>query len=100
MMGGYNLKEAGCAKVIDNTPDDWKEATLAIIKAMASSGMKFHAEDVRKLAGDPPNHPNAFGAMFNAAVKMKLIVRVGDIMATRDNAHARRISLYKGARYA
>ncbi len=99
-MGGYNLKEAGCAKVIDNTPDDWKEATLAIIKAMASSGMKFHAEDVRKLAGDPPNHPNAFGAMFNAAVKMKLIVRVGDIMATRDNAHARRISLYKGARYA
>jgi len=100
MMGGYNLKEAGCAKVIDNTPDDWKEATLAIIKAMASSGMKFHAEDVRNLAGDPPNHPNAFGAMFNAAVKMKLIVRVGDIMATRDNAHARRISLYKGARYA
>lgn len=100
MMGGYNLKEAGCAKVIDNTPDDWKEATLAIIKAMASSGMTFHAEDVRKLAGDPPNHPNAFGAMFNAAVKMKLIVRVGDIMATRDNAHARRISLYKGARYA
>jgi hypothetical protein len=100
MMGGYNLKEAGCAKVIDNTPDDWKDATLAIIKAMASSGMKFHAEDVRKLAGDPPNHPNAFGAMFNAAVKMKLIVRVGDIMATRDNAHARRISLYKGARYA
>jgi hypothetical protein len=100
MMGGYNLKEAGCAKVIDNTPEDWKEATLAIIKAMASSGMKFHAEDVRKLAGDPPNHPNAFGAMFNAAVKMKLIVRVGDIMATRDNAHARRISLYKGARYA
>jgi len=99
-MGGYNLKEAGCAKVIDNTPEDWKEATLAIIKAMASSGMKFHAEDVRKLAGDPPNHPNAFGAMFNAAVKMKLIVRVGDIMATRDNAHARRISLYKGARYA
>jgi hypothetical protein len=100
MMVGYYLKESGCSKVIDNTPDDWKDATMAIIKAMASSGMTFHAEDVRKLAGDPPNHPNAFGAMFNAAVKMKLIVRVGDIMATRDNAHARRISLYRGARYA
>ena len=100
MMGGIKLKEAGCAKVIDNTPDDWQEATMAIIKAMASSGMTFHAEDVRKLVGDPPNHPNAFGAMFNAAMKLKLIVRVGDIMATRDNARARRISLYKGARYA
>jgi hypothetical protein len=100
MMGGYNLKESGCSKVIDNTPEDWKEATMAIIKAMASSGMTFNAEDVRKLAGDPPNHPNAFGAIFNAATRLKLIVRVGDIIAKRDNAHARRISLYKGARYA
>ena len=100
MMGGYNLKEAGCAKVIDNTPEDWKEAALAIIKAMASSGLSFHAEDVRKLAGDPPNHPNAFGAIFNAAAKAKIIIRIGDVMAKRDNAHARRISLYKGARYA
>ena len=99
-MGGYNLKEAGCAKVIDNTPDDWKEATLAIIMAMASSGLLFDAEDVRKLAGDPPNHPNAFGAIFNFAIKAKIIVRIGDVMAKRDNAHARRISLYKGARYA
>ncbi len=85
---------------MDNTPDDWKDAALAIIKAMASSGMTFHAEDVRGLVGDPPNHPNAFGAVFNAAAKTGLIIRIGDVMAKRDNAHARRISLYKGARYA
>ena len=99
-MSGYTLKEAGCAKVIDNTPDDWKEAALAIIKAMASSGMSFSAEDVRQLAGDPPNHPNAFGAIFNAAAKTGLIIRIGDFIAKRDNARCRRISLYKGARYA
>ncbi len=99
-MSGYTLKEKGCSKVIDNTPDDWKDAALAIIKAMASSGMTFHAEDVRGLVGDPPNHPNAFGAVFNAAAKTGLIIRIGDVIAKRDNAHARRISLYKGARYA
>jgi hypothetical protein len=99
-MSGYTLKEKGCSKVMDNTPDDWKDAALAIIKAMASSGMTFHAEDVRGLVGDPPNHPNAFGAVFNAAAKTGLIIRIGDVMAKRDNAHARRISLYKGARYA
>jgi hypothetical protein len=99
-MSGYTLKEKGCSKVMDNTPDDWKEAALAIIKAMASSGMTFHAEDVRGLVGDPPNHPNAFGAIFNVAAKTGLIIRIGDVMAKRDNAHARRISLYKGARYA
>jgi hypothetical protein len=99
-MSGYTLKEKGCSKVIDNTPDDWKDAALAIIKAMASSGMTFHAEDVRGLVGDPPNHPNAFGALFNAATKTGLIIRIGDVIAKRDNAHARRISLYKGARYA
>jgi hypothetical protein len=99
-MSGYTLKEKGCSKVIDNTPDDWKDAALAIIKAMASSGMTFHAEDVRGLVGDPPNHPNAFGAIFNVAAKTGLIIRIGDVMAKRDNAHARRISLYKGARYA
>ncbi len=99
-MSGYTLKEKGCSKVMDNTPDDWKEAALAIIKAMASSGMTFHAEDVRGLVGDPPNHPNAFGAVFNVAAKTGLIIRIGDVMAKRDNAHARRISLYKGARYA
>ncbi len=99
-MSGYTLKEKGCSKVIDNTPDDWKDAALAIIKAMASSGMTFHAEDVRGLVGDPPNHPNAFGAVFNVAAKTGLIIRIGDVMAKRDNAHARRISLYKGARYA
>ena len=99
-MSGYTLKEKGCSKVMDNTPDDWKDAALAIIKAMASSGMTFHAEDVRGLVGDPPNHPNAFGAVFNVAAKTGLIIRIGDVMAKRDNAHARRISLYKGARYA
>jgi hypothetical protein len=99
-VNGIQLKERGCAKVSENTPDKWRNEALNIITAMASSGLSFHAEDVRSLVGDPPNHPNAFGAIFNTASKAKLIVRIGDVLAKRNNAHARRISLYKGARFA
>lgn len=97
-MIGKELRDKGCAKVRENIPEDWKMMVDGLICAMASSGKKFTAEDIRTLSGDPPNHPNAMGAMFMVACQRGIIERCGDILAKRKNRHAARIGLYVGRR--
>jgi len=95
-MTGKELKEAGIEQVDSNTPEQWKIDADSVIMSMASSGREFTAEDVRCFVGDPPNHPNAFGARFNSASKAGIIKRVGYKQASRNSAHARVIAVYVG----
>jgi hypothetical protein len=62
---------------------------------LARNGAEFTAEDVREWVGDPP-HPNALGARVLAAVKADIIVRTGYRKATRREAHARVLAVYRG----
>lgn len=98
-LSGAQLRDIGAAKVSDNTPDQWRDEVDGIIMAMASSGEEFTAEDVREYAGDPPNHHNAMGARFLAAVKQGTIVRVGFANSRRKRSHAAVIAVYRGANH-
>jgi hypothetical protein len=75
---------------------DWKQRWDLAIRQLAKTRESFTAEDVREIAGDPTDHPNAIGARFAAASKSGLIRPVGIRKARRDDAHARVFREWRG----
>lgn len=95
-MTGTELRDNGIALVDQATPDQWKNEADSLIVSMARSGAEFTAEDVRAWVGDPPK-PNAIGARFMAALRSGIIERAGWKHASRREAHARALAVYRGA---
>ena len=66
---GQELKDAGCAQVLEHTPEAWvasfEQQAAALLKANGS----FTAEEVVTMIGQPPNHTNAIGAVCRTFVK-------------------------------
>jgi len=66
---GKELKDAGCAQVLEHTPEAWvvsfEQQAAALLKANGS----FTAEEVVTMIGQPPNHTNAIGAVCRTFVK-------------------------------
>ena len=60
---GIDLKEAGIRTVTSNTPEGYREAFDRVLDELASTGLEFTSEDVTSVVGQPPNHPNAVGAI-------------------------------------
>lgn len=95
-MTGTELRDEGIALVDQATPERWKDEADSLIVSMARSGAEFTAEDVRAWVGDPPK-PNAIGARFMAALRAGIIERAGWKHASRREAHARALAVYRGA---
>ena len=94
---GRQLRDQGTALVWDHTPDEWREDALDAIAALALSGRRFTAEDVRHRVGDPP-HPNAMGAALLTMSKRKVIVRTGTTRSpARPERHANQLAEWVGA---
>ncbi len=100
-LGGA-LKELGMLRAKDAADPDWRSAAEAAIAALAAARnadgelVEFTAEDVRRLVGDPPDHANAMGALFNTAARRRLIVRVGYRKAGRPSLHRHPIAVWRG----
>jgi hypothetical protein len=66
---GQDLKDAGCALVLEHTPERWvaefEQQATALLRANGS----FTAEEVVTMIGQPPNHSNAIGAACRQFVK-------------------------------
>jgi hypothetical protein len=92
---GRELKAEGQARAVAATPSSWVERVDLAIAGLARSGFAFTAEDVRSVAGDPPN-PNAMGGRFTAAARKGLIVQVGFAEAERPERHANRMLEWRG----
>jgi hypothetical protein len=56
---------------------------------LADTGWHFTADDIRALAGDPPAHGDAMGAVFRSAARAGLIVCTGTTTSKRPDAHGR-----------
>lgn len=99
-LTGEDLRDAGIAQTDENTSDRWKDAADRAIAQLAwdcKIGLRdqFSSEDVRALAGDPPDNPNAMGARFLHARRRGVIHLVGYGVATRPEAHACRLTFYR-----
>lgn len=92
---GEELRDDGANKVTGNSPNEWVALCDAIIRQLARSGEEFTAEEVRMWCGNPPRQ-NAIGARFLAATKARIITRTGYRNATRPEAHARVLRVYRG----
>lgn len=73
--------------------DDWERA----IRRLATSGIEFTADDVRRLAGPPTDHPNAAGGIFGRLSHEGLITLVGYEKSPRPSLHSHRVGVWKGA---
>lgn len=93
---GDALKEQGMAAADGAADLVWRAAVDDAILTLAVTGGEFTAEDVRAIAGDPPDHPNALGARFSSAAKRGEIVRVGFRIATRASRHSHPIAVWRG----
>jgi hypothetical protein len=62
--------------------DGWRDRAKDAIQTLIERDATFTAEDIRELAGDPPE-PNDLGPILMTAHKRKIIERVGYQPATR-----------------
>jgi hypothetical protein len=98
VLAGLRGRDRGIAAVWQGTDEEWKEFASAAIQLLAGAGEPFTAEEVRELCNDPPGHPNAMGALFQAASRRGLIRFVGYRKATRESLHAHPIGVWIGTR--
>ena len=96
------MKAVGCdegmERVLQNTSQQWKDRFEQVVIILASTGIPFDAVDIRLGCGDPPGHPNAFGAMINSVLQRNLMKQLKGITihSSRPSAHGRRLMLYIG----
>jgi hypothetical protein len=95
-LKGTELRDAGVESVTEHTPGYWRSACDRAILEFARKREPFTAEDVRRIVGDPPNHPNAMGARFLEAVRSGVIRRVDRATPARPSRHASSFSLWVG----
>lgn len=95
-------KLLGMARADEAADPEWRARVDQAIGALATARdehgepLRFTAEDVRAIAGDPPGHPNAMGARFNAAARRGQIRKVAYRLATRPSLHCHPISVWVG----
>ena len=104
LQAGEQLREVGMALADEAAAAAWKERVDAAISSLArrqglDGPLPFTAEDVRLLAGDPPEgtSPNAMGARFMAAARRGQIRKVGYRNGVRPSLHAHPIAIWVGA---
>ena len=68
-QSGQELKDAGCAQVLEHTPEAWVADFEQQAAALLKTNGSFTAEEVVTLIGQPPNHSNAIGAACRQFVK-------------------------------
>lgn len=96
LLTGLENRDFGVKRVEANTPEGWKFACDIAIAKLASTLQPFTAEDVRAIAGDPPNHHNAMGARFLAAARSGLVAKQGYTTPSRPSRHANAIAVWRG----
>lgn len=99
---GEAKKEAGMQLAAGAADPDWRRAVDDAIVRLASTRddagelVRFTAEDIRRIAGDPPDHPNAMGARFYIAARRGVIRRVAYRKSKRASLHAHPIAVWQG----
>jgi alkylated DNA nucleotide flippase Atl1 len=98
-LTGERRKARGIKRVASKTPTYYQQAFERAVRALASSGRMFTSEAVTALVGQPPNHPNAVGAMMNGLASQGVIRKTGNYTkAQRDKRHAGLLAEWEGVR--
>ena len=75
---------------------EWLQRARSVMLRFVYEDVPFSADDLRRVAGDPPGSANALGALFREYAEAGRIVVAGVTHSTRPGARGRRITLWKG----
>lgn len=93
---GEALKTHGMQQAEEGASDGWKETWSQAIRLLAVIGDPFTSDDVRAIAGEPWDHPNACGSLFHRAAREGLIRQVGYRKSERAKLHKHPLTLWQG----
>src|SRR5215472_4801449 len=100
MTTGDDLKAEGIARAQKHAHAVWKANYVAALNRLLYSGKSFTSEDAIAIAGMPPGHPSAVGAMISGFCKRHLGDR-GDmeimrrVKSKRLKSHSAWIDVYR-----
>lgn len=98
---GQRLKDEGIARVLQHTPEEWKEITYANVVEFLRTHHSYCADDLwwfHLMPYEPVNH-NAIGGLTQGLVAAGFIRPVGSMKSCRDKAHRRLIVVYESTLY-
>lgn len=98
LVAAIEARDAGMQDALDHARGRYLNELERAIAQLADSGRTFCADDVRELAGDPPQDtsPNVVGAIVNAAARSGLIVLVGYTHSARVVGHGNLVRCWRG----
>ena len=96
---GRKARDEGIGRVVSHTPESYKIAVYQAAFRLCQLPRVFTVEDIRLIAGDPPNHVNALPGLMFGLVRSGLVKKVGDTRARRRKRHAGHIGFYVGAQW-
>jgi len=59
----------------------WSERAFHALKALARMQATVHADDMARAFTEKPSHPNAFGAVWQRAIRERVITHSGRVKA-------------------
>ncbi len=91
-------REAAMRWVSHHAPANYREKLIHAIEQLAGSGRTFYSDDIRLLAGDPPEDcsPNLIGALVNHASRAGLIEFAGYTRSARVVGHGNTVKSWRG----
>lgn len=92
---GEALKQHGMEQA-EVAADEWKLLWEQAIRVLASIGDPFTSDDVRAIAGEPWDHPNACGSLFHKAARAGIIRAIGYRKSERARLHSHPLTLWIG----
>ena len=90
------MRNEGIERVVDNTPEDYREAFRKAALELVAEGKLLTSEDITARCGMPPNHCHAVGGLIWGLVSSGLIEPVEDAKSKVPTSHAARLRLYRG----
>lgn len=92
------VKDRGAQTALEGAGAEWRVAARKAIEELARAPFPFTAEDVRRLAGDPPSD-NAMGGALLRARKDGRIRMVGFAAARRLRRHGGTVRTWVGVEW-
>lgn len=98
---GAALRDTGmttAAQAQEQESPGWGERAYQAIIAVARLAPTVHVDDVLQIFREPPQHPNAWGSVWQRAIHDGVISRTGQVRETQDRRkHRHQYPVYASA---
>jgi hypothetical protein len=101
---GAALRDGGmttAAEAQERVAPGWADRAYHAIVVAARTSASVHVDDVLRIFPEPPEHPNAWGAVWSRAIRNGVISRSGLVREAQDRRkHRHQYPVYASAIFA